>query len=80
MSIVFKSLIIWPARPKMEDVMLEFKELCGLLKVHGTIDNAHISIYKPKLDFVKDYYFHKTKGYKVVAQDVIDARKKFIDI
>ncbi len=44
------------------------------------IDNTHISIYKPKLDFVKDYYFHKTKGYKVVAQDVIDARKKFIDI
>lgn len=60
--------------------MLEFKELCGSSNVHGTINNTHISIFKPKLDFVKDYYFHKTKGYHVVAQDVVDARKKFIDI
>jgi len=66
MNIMFKSLITWPAQPKMEDVMLEFKELCGLPSVHGTIDNTHISIYKPKFDFVKDYYFHKTKGYQVI--------------
>jgi len=30
MNIMFKSLIAWPMEPKMEDVMLEFKELCGL--------------------------------------------------
>ncbi len=60
--------------------MLEFKELCGVPSVHGTINGTHISISKSKLDFAKDYYFHKTRGYPVVAQDVVDARKKFIDI
>jgi len=64
---MFKSLITWPAGPKMEYVMLEFKKLCGLPSVHGTIDTTHISISKPKLDFVKDYYFQKTRGYLVVA-------------
>ncbi len=36
-NIVFKSLIAWTMGQKMEDVMLEFKELCGLLYLHGII-------------------------------------------
>ncbi len=36
-NIMFKTLIAWPMGQKMEDVMLEFKELCGLLNVHGII-------------------------------------------
>jgi hypothetical protein len=79
MNIMFKSLIAWPMGPKMGDVMLEFKQLCGLPSVQGAIDNTHISIFKPKLDFAEEYYFHETGGYSVVAQ-VVDARKKFIDI
>jgi hypothetical protein len=65
--------------PKMEDVMLEFKELCGLQSMQSVIDNTHISFSKPKLDFDEDYYFHKIGGYSIVAQ-VVDARKKFIDV
>jgi hypothetical protein len=79
MNIMFKSLIAWPMGPKMGDVMLKFKELCGLPNMQGAIDNTHISIFKPKLDFAEDYYFHEIGGYLVVAQ-VVDARKKFIDI
>jgi hypothetical protein len=58
-NIMFKSLITWPMGLKMEDVMLEFKELCGLPSMQGTLNNTHISIFKPKLDFVKDYYVHE---------------------
>jgi hypothetical protein len=36
-NIFFKSRIAWPMGQKMEDVMLEFKELCGLLNVHSVI-------------------------------------------
>jgi hypothetical protein len=79
MNIMFKSLIAWPMGPKMEDVMLEFKELCGLPSMQGVINYRHISISKPKFDFDEDYYFHKIGGYSIVAQ-VVDVRKKFIDI
>jgi hypothetical protein len=45
--------------------MLEFKKLCGLLSVHGTIDSTHISISKPKLDFVKDFTFIRLKDIRL---------------
>jgi phage antirepressor YoqD-like protein len=48
-------------------VILEFKEQCELSSVQGAIDNTHISILKPKVDFVEDYYVHKTKGYSIVV-------------
>ncbi len=54
-------------QPKMEDVMLEFKKWCGLPSVHSAIDDTHITISKPKLVFAKDYYFHKTRRYSIVA-------------
>jgi len=72
-NIMFKSLIAWPMGLKTEDVMLEFKELCGLPNVQGVLNNTHISIFKPKLDFVENYYFHEIRGYLVVTQ-VVDAR------
>jgi len=72
-NIMFKSLIAWPMGLKMEDVMLEFKELCGLPSVQGVLNNTHILIFKPKLDFVENYYFHEIGGYLAVTQ-VVDAR------
>jgi len=74
-NIMFKSLISWPMGLKMKDVMLELKELHGLPSVQGTLNNTHISIFKPKLDFVEDYYFHEIGGYLVVTQ-VVDARNE----
>ncbi len=66
-NMVFKNLITWPMGQKMEDVILEFKEWCELSNFQGAIDDTHISISKPKVDFVEDYYFHKTKGYSIVV-------------
>jgi hypothetical protein len=53
--------------------------------MHGTINNTHISISKPKFAFVKDYYYHKMGGYSIVAQAIVaqaivDVRRKFINI
>jgi hypothetical protein len=48
--------------------------------VHGAIDGTHISISKPKLVFVKDYYYHKSGSYSIVAQVVVDVRRKFINL
>ncbi len=51
----------------MEDVILEFKELCGIPNVHGVINNTHVTISKPKVVFVEDYSFHKTRRYSIVV-------------
>jgi len=48
--------------------------------MHGTISNTHISISKPRLAFVKDYYYHKMGGYSIVAQTIVDVRKRFINM
>jgi len=51
----------------MEVEMLEFKDWCNLLNLHGAIDNTHISILKPNITFVKHYFYHKIGGYSIVA-------------
>jgi hypothetical protein len=66
-NIMFKSLIARLMGQKMEDVMLELKESCGIPSVHGVINDTHITISKPKVVFVEDYYFHKTRRYSIVA-------------
>ncbi len=68
-NIVFRSLISCLVGQKMEVEMMNFKYWCGLPSMHGTINNTHISISKPKLAFafVKDYYYLKTRGYSIVA-------------
>jgi hypothetical protein len=35
--------------------------------MHSAIDGTHTTISKPKVVFAKDYYFHKTGGYSIVA-------------
>lgn len=75
---MFKTFIAWLVGQKMEDVMSEFKESRGIPSVHGVINNTHITISKPKVVFVEDYYFHKNRRYSIVAWVVVDVR--FIDI
>jgi hypothetical protein len=41
---------------------------------------VHISISKPKLAFVKDYYYHKSGGYSIVAHAVVDVSRKFTNL
>jgi len=65
-NIMFKSLISWLVGQEMECVMLKFKDWRGLRSVHGTINGMHISISKPNIAFVEDYYYHKIGGYSIV--------------
>jgi hypothetical protein len=46
-NIVFKSLISCLVGQKME--VMEFKHWCGLLNMHDTTNNTHISIQNPSL-------------------------------
>jgi hypothetical protein len=57
-------------------LMEEFMKLCGLPCVQGAINGTHLSILKPQRAFVEDYYYHKTGGYNIMAQCVVDYNKK----
>ncbi len=60
--------------------MLSWKILCGLPSVHDAINGTHIPIFKPKTIFLEDYYCHKTRGQSIVAQAIVDSKKKFLNI
>jgi len=44
-----------------------------------TIDNTHILIFKPFTPYLAYYFYHKMKGYSIVAQ-VADYKKGFLDV
>jgi len=50
------------------------------LNSHDTIDGTHLSISKPKLAFVEDYYYHRSGGYSIVAHAIVDVRRKFTNL
>jgi hypothetical protein len=52
---------------KMQVVMLDFKNWCGMLSVMGVIHGIHICIAKRTSNFWNHYYYHKTKGTTFVA-------------
>jgi len=59
---------VWLVDDKMHcTLMMEFNSWCGMSSVMGVIHNIHIAIIKPSSVFTKDYCYHKTKGYNVVA-------------
>jgi hypothetical protein len=65
---VFKKLMVWLVDYKMQHtLMMEFNSWCGMSSVMGAIDNIHITIIKPSSVSAKDYCYHKTKSYNVVA-------------
>jgi len=47
--------------------------------VQGAIDGTHISIVKSILCH-ENYYYHKLDGYSLVAQVVVDYKKKFTNV
>ncbi len=47
--------------------------------VQGAIDGTHISIVKSILCH-ENYYYHKLDGYNLVAQVVVDYKKKFTNV
>lgn len=77
---MLKNLITWPIGNKMLIGVRKFKDLCGLLNVHGVINGTHVVIIKPSKPFAKDYFYYKSGGYSVFAQVVVDNNKQFIDL
>jgi len=69
---IYRGLISWLQGFAMILVMVKFMELCGLPNVRGVINGTCISITKFDGGFIKDYYYHKTRGYSIVAQIMVD--------
>jgi hypothetical protein len=51
-----------------------------LHNVQGVINGTHIDILKPQGAFVKDYYYHKTRGYSIITRVVVNCNKFFINL
>jgi len=64
---MFKNLISWLCGNEMQAVMVGFKNWCDLPFVQGANNGTHITISKPLGPFSKDYYYHKTGGYNIIA-------------
>jgi hypothetical protein len=75
----YRFLISWRRGEAMKLVVDEFQTWCGFSNVQGAIDDTHISIVKP-FAYPKDYYYRKSNEYNVVAQVIIDCKKKLIDV
>lgn len=76
----FGDLISWPRGPKMLAVMEEFRDMCDLPGVQGAIDCTHIHIGKPRGAYAEDYFYYKSGGHSLIAQAVVDSRKRFLDL
>ncbi len=70
----------WRERREMTIVMDEFQTWCGFPSMHGTIDDIHVLIVKPQGSYEEDKYYHKTCGYSIVVQAIVDCDKKFLDV
>ena len=51
-----------------------------MLGMVGAIDCTHIHVVKPWILYLEDYYYHKIDGYSIIAQVVVDSKKRFIDL
>jgi hypothetical protein len=54
--------ISWLLGNKLRETQEEFRRLCGLLAILGTIDGMHISISKPKYGPTDYFYFRMGGG------------------
>ncbi len=48
--------------------------------MQGAIDGTHVHITKPRTWFAENYYYFKTRGYSIMAQAIMDIKKKFMDV
>jgi len=78
-NVQLRNQIAWPTGRRVTENMSDFKELCGLPGVIGAIDGTHIGIRKPSRA-PEDYYYHKSGGYSIQAQAVVNREKKFLDV
>jgi hypothetical protein len=79
-NVVFRSQISWPHGDQLLQVMSDFRSWCQMPRVVGAIDCTHIHLVKPRISYAEDYYYHKIGGYSIIAQAVVDSRKRFINL
>jgi hypothetical protein len=79
MNVVFKKFISWPIGAEMNVVMEDFKQFCGLPIIYEAIDHTHILILNLSPFTLNIYFYHKMKGYSIVAQ-VVNYKKGFFDV
>jgi hypothetical protein len=79
-NVAFVDLIIWPRGEQMQSVMIGFRDWCHMPDIQGAIDYTHIHIQKPRILYHEDYYYYKTGGYSIVAQAMVDLKKRFVDL
>jgi hypothetical protein len=79
-NVVFRSQISWPQGDELLQVMSDFKSWYHMPAVVGAIDCTHIYLVKPCILYPEDYYYHKSGGYSILAQAVVDSKKRFIDL
>ena len=79
-NIIFKDLISWLTGERMRNKMLEFRNFCSMPSVYGAIDYTNIAIHKLGGQYCEDYYYHKSGGYSICVQVVVDCSKRFLDI
>jgi hypothetical protein len=48
--------------------------------MQGVTSGTQVLIFKPFIPYLEDYHYHKSKGYSMVAQAMVDFNKKCIDI
>jgi hypothetical protein len=60
-NVEFRSEIQFSCGNRLQNVMMDFQQFCGLPAMAGAIDGMHIHIWKP---FVgpEDYFYFKTFG------------------
>lgn len=75
---VFRNQIWWPQGEDLSWVMVGFRDLCGLLSIHGVIDCTQIHIQKLTNAFTTSIYSYKLKAHSLQFQVVIDHDKHFV--
>jgi hypothetical protein len=80
MNVIFSKLIPWLVGAKMQVVMHDFKWFCCLPNIQGAINGTHIAKFKTLTPYPKDYFYHKTRGYSIVMQAIVDCQKIIFDI
>jgi hypothetical protein len=74
---MFQNQITWLEGKDLLCVMIDFRKLCNLLAIHGTIDITQIHIFKPKGQHVVEYFLYKSKIYNIQFQTIVDYKNNF---
>lgn len=78
-NVIHRHEITWPTVTRLVQIQHDFKRLCGLLAVVGSIDKTHISIAKPRVG-PEVYFYFKIQCYSIYCQVIVNNRRRFLDL